>query len=219
MRDVVRAGGDRSALQMNCSGKHAGMLVTAHGRGWATDAAYLDREHPLQMAIDDVVVELTGAPFTHVGVDGCGAPAHVTTLRGLTRAFRAIALAPGGSAEHRVFGAMSSHPFEVGGPSRSVTALMERIPGLMAKDGAEGVFAAALPDGRAVALKIADGGDRARPVVMAAALAAVGVDVSVATDVWHVATLGHGHPVGMVRAAAQLAAHLPPGLTAPLSPA
>ena len=114
---------------------------------------------------------------------------------------------------------MASHPYEVGGPARPVTTLMERIPGLMAKDGAEGVFAAALPDGRAVALKIADGGDRARPVVMAAALASVGVDVSVAADVWHVATLGHGHPVGAVRAADALAVHLPSGLTARRSPA
>ena len=219
MRDVVRAGGERTALQMNCSGKHAGMLATAHTCGWATDATYLDRDHPVQMAIDDVVTELTGAPFVHVGVDGCGAPAHVTTLLGLARAFRAIALAPDGTAGHRVRTAMASHPFEVGGPARSVTALMEVIPGLMAKDGAEGVFAAALPDGRAVALKIADGGDRARPVVAAAALAALGVDVTAATDVWHVATLGHGRPVGSVRAAPPLAAHLPPTVASPLSPA
>ena len=47
-----------------------------------------------------------------------------------------------------------------------------------AKDGAEGVFAAALPDGRAVALKIADGASRARPSVMVAALAALGVDTA-----------------------------------------
>ena len=40
---------------------------------------------------------------------------------------------------------------------------MRAVPGLVAKDGAEGVYVAALPDGRAVALKIADGGERARP--------------------------------------------------------
>ena len=51
---------------------------------------------------------------------------------------------------------------------------MRGVPGLMAKDGAEGVFAAALPDGRAVALKIADGANRARPPVMVAALRALG---------------------------------------------
>ena len=66
----------------------------------------------------------------------------------------------------------------VGGDGRDVTHLMRGVPGLMAKDGAEGVFAAALPDGRAVALKIADGASRARPPVMVAALRPLGVDVS-----------------------------------------
>jgi L-asparaginase II len=76
---------------------------------------------------------------------------------------------------------------------------MRMIPGLVAKDGAEGVFAAALPDGRAVAVKIADGGDRARPVVMLAALRAVGVDVDAVAPMVARAILGHGHPVGEVR--------------------
>ena len=46
---------------------------------------------------------------------------------------------------------MTEHPEMVGGERRDVTALMRHVPGLMAKDGADGVFAAALPDGRAVA--------------------------------------------------------------------
>ena len=57
----------------------------------------------------------------------------------------------------------------VGGERRDVTTFMREVPGLMAKDGADGVFAAALPDGRAIALKIADGANRARPPVMVAA--------------------------------------------------
>ena len=77
----------------------------------------------------------------------------------------------------QVYAAMTAHPEMVGGERRDVTALHAHVPGLMAKDGAEGVFAAALPDGRAVALKIADGANRARPAVMVAALRALGVDV------------------------------------------
>jgi len=57
------------------------------------------------------------------------------------------------------------------------------------------VFAAALPDGRAVALKIADGGDRARPPLMAAMLAEIGV----AGPPWNERILGHGKPVGSVQ--------------------
>ena len=69
----------------------------------------------------------------------------------------------------------------------------------MAKDGAEGVFVAALPDGRAVALKIADGAGRARAPVMVAALRALGVDLP-ADAARRARCSGHGEPVGEVRA-------------------
>ena len=77
-------------------------------------------------------------------------------LRGLASAFATIA-----TSGDSVWQAMTTHPAMVGGANRDVTKLMTHVPGLMAKDGAEGVFAAALPDGRAVAVKVADGGYRA----------------------------------------------------------
>ncbi len=64
----------------------------------------------------------------------------------------------------------------------------------MAKDGAEGVQVAALPDGRAVAVKVADGASRARTPVTIAALRSVGVDL--APDAIVESVLGHGQPVG-----------------------
>jgi L-asparaginase II len=75
---------------------------------------------------------------------------------------------------------------------------MRLVPGLMAKDGAEGVEVVALPDGRAVAVKIADGAGRARTPVVLAALRSLGVDV--AADAIVEPVLGHGEPVGAVRA-------------------
>ena len=97
---------------------------------------------------------------------------------------------------------MTSHPELVGGDDRDVTKFMRNVPGLMAKDGADGVFAAALPDGRAVALKIADGADRARPPVMVAALRALGIDVSAVEPLVAEFVMGHGQRVGEVRAIA-----------------
>ena len=85
---------------------------------------------------------------------------------------------------------------------RDVTHFMRGIPGLMAKDGADGVFAAALPDGRAVAIKIADGANRARPAVMVAALQALDVDTSAVESIVTQWILGHGEHVGEVRAIA-----------------
>ncbi|MGV9574536.1 asparaginase, partial [Streptomyces nigra] len=70
---------------------------------------------------------------------------------------------------------------------------------LLAKDGFEGVQVAALPDGRAVAVKIADGANRARVPVAAAALAWAGVDPASLTEFGGEALLGGGHEVGRVR--------------------
>ncbi len=85
----------------------------------------------------------------------------------------------------------------VGGPTRDVTKLMRLVPGLLVKDGAEGVQVAALPDGRAIALKVADGAGRARTPVTVAALRSLGV--AVASDALTEPILGHGQPVGSVR--------------------
>ena len=41
-----------------------------------TPPTYRDPEHPLQRAITDTLVELTGEPVVAVTVDGCGAPLH-----------------------------------------------------------------------------------------------------------------------------------------------
>lgn len=199
---VLRSGGGRAAVQMNCSGKHSGMLATCVVNGWAHDRSYLDARHPVQQAITAVIDELGGAPHLHIGVDGCGAPAHVMSLVALARSFRTIATGGAGAAGDSVRIAMTSHPEVVGGEHRDVTRLMRAVPGLMAKDGADGVFAAALPDGRAVALKIADGANRARPPVMLAALCALGVDTAAAEALMVEVVLGGGVPVGEVRAIA-----------------
>jgi L-asparaginase II len=181
----------------NCSGKHAGMLATCVAAGWDT-ATYRDPKHPLQQAIATTVAELADEPVAAVGVDGCGAPVMAISLTGLSRAFSRLAMAVPGSPEHRVAAAMRAHPEWVGGTRRGVTALMRGIPGLIAKDGAEAVYAAALPSGLAVAVKVADGNDRAAPVVLAQALREVGVTADVLDEVGRPPVLGHGEPVGAI---------------------
>lgn len=198
-RDVIRAGGARSSLLMNCSGKHAGMLATCVVNGWAHDERYLDMEHPLQLAITDVVDEVCDEPHAHIGIDGCGAPAHVMSLVGLARAFRHIANGDAGPAGGQIYEAMTQHPMMVGGERREVTQFMRYVPGLMAKDGADGVFAAAFPDGRAFAVKIADGGERAAPAVVLAALEHLGVHTADVGAMVNRPIYGHGRPVGRVR--------------------
>jgi L-asparaginase II len=200
-RAAVRDGVARSSLQMNCSGKHAGMLATCAANGWDLES-YLERDHPLQRAIDTAVERLCGEPAAAVGVDGCGAPAHVVPLVGLARAMRAIALDEPGTPGARVREAMSGHPHMVGGTDRPVTAIMRGIPGLIAKDGAEAVFVAALPDGRAAALKIADGSTRAAVPLLLAVLVRLGVEVGGLQERLAEKVFGHGRPVGGVRVVA-----------------
>jgi L-asparaginase II len=195
----ARQGLDRSSIAADCSGKHAAMLVTCTVNRWPTDD-YLLPEHPLQQAIRITIAELAGESVTHVGVDGCGAPLFALTLTGVAHMYRSLAVGAPGSAERRVVEAIQKHPQWTSGTTRHEVRLIRSIDGLFAKVGAEGVYAAALDDGRAVALKIADGAHRAAPVVMAAALRRLGVDHPVLGDLGRAPVLGHGGPVGEIRA-------------------
>jgi L-asparaginase II len=192
----IRAGRPKAAIAQNCSGKHAAMLATCVVNGW-DPAAYRDPEHPLQRAITGTLVELTGEPVVAVTVDGCGAPLHAYALAGLARAFGRIATAPAGTAEARVTAAIRAEPAYVGGTHRQVSHLVREARGLIAKEGAESVYAAGLADGRGVAVKIADGYARAKGVVLAAVLRRLGVDAPHALeDLASAPVLGHGEPVG-----------------------
>ena len=196
----ARQGRDRSSIAADCSGKHAAMLVTCTVNRWSTDD-YLLPDHPLQQAIRGTIAELAGESVAHVGVDGCGAPLFALTLTGVARMYRSLALGAPGSAERRVVDAIQEHPQWTSGTTRHEARLIRAVPCLFAKAGAEGVYAAALDDGRAVALKIADGGHRAAPVVMAAALRRLGVDHPVLVELGRAPVLGGGEPVGEIRAA------------------
>ena len=187
---LLRAGGDASRLTMNCSGKHAAMLRTCVVNGW-DPATYLAVDSPLQTALHDALETMAGERITHVAVDGCGAPQHALTMRGLVRAFRGLA-AP-------VVAAMSAQPWYVGGTDRDVTRLMEAYPGLVVKDGAEGVCAARLPDGAAVAVKVEDGAARARMPLLVRALRELGMSGDVLDDLAETPLLGGENVVGAVR--------------------
>ncbi|MFC8731853.1 asparaginase [Luteimicrobium sp. NPDC057192] len=182
------AGHGPSRLTQNCSGKHAAMLVTCRVNGWDT-STYLDPAHPLQQAVAATVRELTAPDdaaggageepgAAHVTVDGCGAPLFSTSVVGLARAFarigRAVERDPL-TPEARVARAMNQHPHMVSGTGRDATVVMQAVDGLIAKDGADGVFALATADGRAVAFKVADGAKRPVHAVLDAALRALGI--------------------------------------------
>ena len=158
---------------MNCSGKHAAMLLTCLANDWPL-SGYLAPRAPAATAAGRA--RSPNSPASRSPRPGWTAAARRcsrVSLLGLARAFRQIAT--GAGRRSRVAEAMRGHPELVGGEGRQVTTLMRPVPGLIAKDGAEGVFAAALPDGGAVAVKIDDGAMRAADCAVAWALHHLGV--------------------------------------------
>jgi L-asparaginase II len=190
----LRQGGTAEPILMNCSGKHAGMLATCVVNGWPLDS-YLDPEHPVQVAMAEAVSDLAGEPIAATGVDGCGAPVFGFSLTGLARAFLRLVEADPGTPERQVADEMRAHPDLVAGTGADDTVLMREVPGLLAKGGAEGVVAVAVPGAGAVALKISDGAMRPRTPVLLAALERLGVPAPRMKEL----VMGGGEPVGEVR--------------------
>lgn len=183
-----------SALNQNCSGKHAAMLATCVINGWPTQT-YLEPDHPLQVHIASTISAWTGSLAGHRTVDGCGAPLYSVSLIGLARAFGKLV-----ATDSPIARAMAAYPHVVGGTGRDCTAAMQAVPTLIAKDGAEAVYAAAF-EGGCLAFKVSDGFNRPSPALLAGALASLGVPAE--RLAWgEVPILGHGQPVGKVKACA-----------------
>ncbi|HET7724752.1 MAG TPA: asparaginase [Propionibacteriaceae bacterium] len=193
---ILQGRGPESIAQ-NCSGKHAAMLRTCVRAGW-DPATYLDADHPLQRLVRETLAEYTAEPMTDPSVDGCGAPAFTTSLFGLARGFGAFAAATEGPAKD-IADAYRAHPEYVSGTGHTDLAIHRAVPGLVCKGGAEGVFAAGLPDGTGIALKIADGSDRGRRQLMVAILGRLGIRNDALHALSTAPVLGHGRQVGQVR--------------------
>ena len=191
-----RAWGDNppTRIAMNCSGKHAAMLATCLKNGWPIES-YLEQSHPLQVAIKEELEKLAGESISFTSTDGCGAPLFMLSVIGLARAIRAITISTD-PIHQDVMDAARIFPEMVGGVGRHNSEMMQQVPGLFMKDGAEAVNVCSLADGRTLAIKISDGTARAMPAITAAALAKFGIDAQEVP----VNTLGAGLPVGTIRA-------------------
>jgi L-asparaginase II len=187
-----------------CSGKHAGMLVACQRSGLELDG-YLRPVHPLQREIVRAVRSATSVDRPKIGVDGCGAPVHGLPLRGMATLFARLSrperLGRLGEDAARAVACMRANPYLVAGRGRSDTRLMDEIPDLVCKVGAEGLHcAAALGAGIGIAVKVADGSDRAAAPALVRALDLLEViddeqRVHLAS-LGRPAVLGGGRPVG-----------------------
>ncbi len=202
---AMLAAGARRRIHHNCSGKHAGILL-ACARAELDARTYPERRHPLQRRILRAVGWATDLERIPVGVDGCGVPVHGVPLRAAATLYARL-LEPdrsfGRLAPHilRVTEAMRAAPYLVAGRGRTDTVLMRQVPGLVVKVGAEALHCAAVPElGLGVAVKVADGGERASGPALVHVLRELGVvgedEVARLGRVARRAVLGGGRPVG-----------------------
>ena len=198
---AMRNGAAKSSVAMNCSGKHAGMIMTTV-RNNGDVRTYLDPHHPTQLAILRAINDLADEKAAGPAVDGCGAPLYAISLYALARAFGRLAAATEG-AEAQVANAMRAHPKYVSGTRRDEFELHQAMPGLIAKSGAEAVYVTGLPNGCGIAIKISDGSSRARPAAMAGVLMRLGFDSETLRKHASLPVLGHGERVGEVRPCAE----------------
>ncbi len=177
--DMLATEGAPSRLAMNCSGKHAGFLAATRHSGW-DEATYLEVTHPLQRAILETIETWSGESVAFSSTDGCGAPLHALSTRGLARAIASVASGKTPGARS-LLDAVSAHAWALDGEGRANTITIQTIGGI-AKIGAEGLVVIGTPDGVAVAVKIIDGSMRATTPVALEALVSVGAIESAQRD-------------------------------------
>ncbi|OBQ11376.1 asparaginase [Anabaena sp. AL09] len=159
--------GKSSALEYNCSGKHAGMLAVCQQRHWPL-TNYLDRKHPVQQLIITKVAELLRMPAAEflTAHDDCGAPTYLMQLSQMASLYAVLASSNSVDME-RIVRAMNHHPTMVAGVGEFDTELMRLTPGeLVSKSGAEGVQCIGrLGEGMGLSIKVMDGSTRAKYAV------------------------------------------------------
>jgi L-asparaginase II len=179
-RALAAAGKEPTALNNNCSGKHAGFICVACATG-EDPKGYVRPEHGVQKRIKGVFEAMMDVrlPDSARGTDGCSIPTYASPLDRLALAFARIGTgealpADRAAAAKRLRQAVAAQPFMVAGTRRFDTIVMQALgEKVFTKTGAEGVYCAAFPEqGLGVAVKCDDGAGRAAEAVMAALILA-----------------------------------------------
>jgi L-asparaginase II len=165
---LIKAGEAPRAIHNNCSGKHAGMLLLAKHLG-APLSGYVSVDHPVQKAVAEALDHYCDANTAKApkGIDGCSVPTWALPLENAARGFAKL-FAPGNTVGERIAKAVRNSPFMLAGTGKFDTRIMQAVPRLFIKYGAEAVYCGAIPHaGLGFALKIDDGAARAAEVAIA----------------------------------------------------
>lgn len=162
----IPAGKD-SALEHNCSGKHAGMLLTCKHCNWGL-GSYMEKSHPVQELILSKVAELLHMPPQEfiAARDDCGVPTYLMQLSQMATLYAQLASGDRLDVE-RIVRAMTYHPTMVSGKGGFDTELMRLSEGeIVSKSGAEGIQCIGrVGEGLGLAIKVRDGAKRAKYAV------------------------------------------------------
>jgi L-asparaginase II len=168
---LARAGEKPRAIHNNCSGKHAGMLAYAKHMN-VEPTGYVAPTHMVQKSMAETMarfcdVDITTAPM---GIDGCSLPNWAMPLPNMALGFARLTTAEC-SAGARIIAAARNHPFMIAGSNHFDTEIMQKIPRLFIKVGAEGVYCGCIAHAAlGFALKCEDGAFRAAEVAISGVL-------------------------------------------------
>lgn len=176
-REMAKLDIQPTKLHNNCSGKHTGFLSVSKTLGYPTEG-YGKYDHPIQVSLRKIFSELSEINYDKVawGVDGCSIPTYFVPLKSMAKALSSFLPNSNQPADRKeamalLLKAMRTHPELVGGNHDSYcTAIGRATKGhVIAKIGAEGVYAAIIPElDLVIALKTEDGAFRACETSVAA---------------------------------------------------
>ena len=155
-------------LHNNCSGKHMGMLSVCKRNNWNLKN-YLNPNHPLQRSILNKIKDLSETKNISTAIDGCSAPTFALPIINTGRIFSNFTR---DKKYSKIITAMKSNPYLIGGEEQIDSEIIkassrDRVtqPLLISKVGAEGIIIVAY-DGNCAVVKIADGSQKARSIVI-----------------------------------------------------
>jgi L-asparaginase II len=175
----IRAGQPLRKFYHNCSGKHAALILTQRALGGAP-ADYWKLGQPVQLEVERTIKAVAETDTLQIAIDGCGVPVFAATIKNIAIAYKNLAcidtIKDGAlqSAAARFIPRMHKYPHMISGTGKLCT-LLNKDENIIAKGGANGVYGFALKSQRiGVALKCADGTDRAWPLLILETLRALG---------------------------------------------
>ena len=161
---LIREGKHPRKIYHNCSGKHLSLMLLARSLGEDV-RDYWKRDSKTQRLVREMVAYMSDTPYDQVGVgvDGCGVPVFAVPFYRIAGAYLKLAC-PELIGDGEVCSAVEANvarlhdwPNMIAGAG-SLDSIITGHPGLIAKSGAQGVYAIGIREkGLGVVFKTVDG--------------------------------------------------------------